>query len=324
MTVDKVKAAAKRLRGIAYMTPMLSHPLLDEATKGRVFIKAEPLQRTGSFKIRGAYNRLSQLTNLERKAGVVAFSSGNHAQGVACAAQLLGIRAAIVMPQDAPAIKVANTKSYGAEIIFYDRARESREEIAARLARERGAVLVPSYNDPHIIVGQGTVGLEMTAFAQQNGLSFDDVVVCLGGGGLISGISLAVRDAFPECRIWGVEPEGYDDAARSLEKGEIVALEAFPPTLCDALQTPALGPLTFALIQEHVSGVKVVSDGEVRRAVRFAFEHLKVVVEPGGAAALAAALAGKIDLKNKTAALVLSGGNVDPDLYAQIIKGAEN
>jgi len=319
VTVDAIHDAEKRIRGVARQTPVLVSDALNALCGASLYFKAEPLQLTGSFKIRGAYNRLARLDEEEKRRGVVAFSSGNHAQGVAKAAQILGISAHIVMPRDAPDLKVRNTKSYGAEVIFHDRATEDREQIARDIVEETGATLVPSYDDPHIIAGQGTIGLELVQFARAQNLIFDDVIICLGGGGLSAGTSVAIHDAMPDARIWGVEPEGYDDGAQSMVAGEIIELQAYPSTLCDALQTPKLGRHTFDILKDHLSGVDVVSEEEVKSAMRWAFQELKLVVEPGGAVALAAALSGRLDIKDRHVAVVLSGGNVDAARYASVI-----
>ncbi|MGD8326620.1 MAG: threonine/serine dehydratase [Sphingomonadales bacterium] len=319
VTIDDIKKAAELGQGVVKQTPVLSSDALNARLGAELFIKAEPLQLTGSFKIRGAYNRLVQLSDEERARGIVAFSSGNHAQGVAKAAQLLGIKATIVMPEDAPKLKLEKTRAYGADIQLYNRETEDREQIARDIVSKSNAILVPSYDDPFIVAGQGTVGLELADFAQDRGFTFDDVIVCLGGGGLTSGMAIALHHAMPKARIWGVEPEGYDDGARSLKAGRIIELDRYPSTLCDALQTPKLGKLTFEILKQHLAGIEVVNDDEVRAAMRFAFDDLKVVVEPGGAVALAAALAGRVNIKGKRAVVVLSGGNVDPGLYANII-----
>ena len=313
-----VLAAADRIRGFAVRTPLLRSDSLDAITGGRVFVKPECLQRTGSFKFRGAYNRLSALSPEERAGGVVAFSSGNHAQGVALAAKLLGIRAAIVMPSDAPTVKVQATRDYGAEVIFYDRLTEKREVIGARLAAERGAVLVPSFDDPYIVAGQGTAGLEIAQDLEAMGLKADVALVCCGGGGLASGIGLGIGDV----PIVVVEPEGYDDVTRSLASGAIEPVRNPGPTLCDALQTLVTVPLTFDILRSKGARGVAVSEASVKRAVAFAFAQLKLVVEPGGAVALAAALEGAVDLKGKVAVLTLSGGNVDPAVFIRCLTEA--
>ena len=280
----------------------------------RIWLKCECLQTGGAFKLRGATNRLLQLSEEERARGVVAFSSGNHARGVAIAARRLGIRAVIVMPADAPAVKVEGTRSEGAEIRFYDRRSESREEIAASLARDSGATVVPSFDDPAIVAGQGTVGLEI---AEQMPQAPRRIVVPCGGGGLASGIALAV----PEAEIVVVEPAGWDDMGRSLALGEIIPVPAdAPPTLCDALQTPRVSPITFAILRERGATALAVTDAEVEAAVRFAWTEHGLVVEPGGAAALAALLSGKATPAEGTVAVV-SGGNIDPALHARIVGG---
>ena len=318
-TAADVRAAAARLAGVVRETPLLADTPLDQLTGGRILLKLEPLQHTGSFKVRGAYNRLVQLSPAGRAAGVVAFSSGNHAQGVAWAARRLGIAAAIVMPADAPRAKLDNTRALGAEVVTYDRERENREEIAAALARERGATLVPSYDDPHVIEGQGSVGVELMRQAGALGLAPDDVVVCCSGGGLVSGVALAVKDASPATRVHTAEPEAFDDARRSLAAGR---RERNPPgrrSICDALQAATPGVLTFALMQRLLAGGLAVSDDEVRHAMGWAFRHLRVVVEPGGAVALAAVLAGKLDCRGRTVAVVVSGGNVDAEDYCAVL-----
>ncbi|MDE2486971.1 MAG: threonine/serine dehydratase [Alphaproteobacteria bacterium] len=317
-----VEAAAARLAGHAVVTPLIESPALSERIGARVLIKPETLQRVGAFKFRGAYNRLAQLSADERTRGVVAFSSGNHAQGVALAARLLGVPAIIVMPSDAPAIKVAATKAYGAQVRLYDRLRESREEIANAIAKENGSVVVPSFDDPAIIAGQGTVGLELVRQAQAAGGALDVVLTPISGGGLIAGISLAVKALSPATAIWGVEPAAYDDTRRSLEAGERVTLKPEARSLCDALESPAPGALTFPIMQRNLSGAVGVTDAEVAEAMRYAFTTLKLVVEPGGCVGLAALLTAKVKPPaGGTVGLVVSGGNVDPDLFAKAIRG---
>lgn len=310
-TIDDVRHAARRIAGKAVRTPLLRSDHVDRLTGGRIWFKAECLQRTGSFKFRGACNRLSAMSAAERGAGVVAFSSGNHAQGVALAARELGIAATIVMPVDAPRIKIEATLGYGAEIVTYDRLTENRESIATRVAETRGSILVPSFDDPYIVAGQGTAGLEI---AEDLGPP-DVAIICCGGGGLAGGISLGLS----ESEIFVVEPEGYDDVTRSLASGRIEAVTSLVPTLCDALQTIVMTPLTFGLlVRANAKGV-TVCDAEVKAAMRFAFRELKLVVEPGGAAALAAVLAGRFDLAGKTVAVIISGGNVDPEVFANCL-----
>lgn len=312
---DDVQAAAGRLAGIARRTPLLSGTPLDELTGGRVLLKLESLQRTGSFKIRGAYNRLVQLDDRGRRAGVVAFSSGNHAQGVAAASRMLGIHAAIVMPADAPRAKLEGTRALQAEVILYDRERESREQIAARLAAERGATLVPAFDDPHIIAGQGTVGLELMQQAGAENLTPDQVLIGCSGGGLVSGSALAIRAMSPTTEVLCVEPEGFDDTRRSLAAGHRMANAPGARSICDALMSPSPGVLNFALMRDLLAGGVAVSDAEVLNAMAWGFRHLRLVIEPGGAVALAAVLAGKLPLRGRTTAIVITGGNVDPATF---------
>lgn len=318
-----IEAAAERLAGQAVVTPLIESPALNERLGLRVLIKPETLQRVGAFKFRGAFNRLSQIAPADRPRGVVAFSSGNHAQGVALAARLLDMPAVIVMPADAPAVKVAATRGYGAEVVFYDRMTESREAIAARLAGDRGAVIVPAYDDPDIIAGQGTAGLELARQAQALGAELDLVVGPVGGGGLMAGVALAVQSLSPWTRIFGVEPELYDDARRSLVSGRRETAAPTVRTLCDSLETPSTGELTFPILRERLSAIVTVSDAEVAAALRLAFSTLKLVVEPGGAVGLAALMAGRIPgiPPGACVGLVLSGGNVDPDLFARVLRG---
>lgn len=316
--VADIEAAAGRLNGVSVRTPLLQSFELDQVTRGKVLIKPECLQVTGSFKIRGAYNHLSQLTAQQAKNGVVAWSSGNHAQGVAAAGAILDINTTIVMPADAPKAKLANTKRLGGEVITYDRYTGDREAIARKIAAERGAAIVPSYDHEHIIAGQGTIGLELAEDATRLGLPPDQVLIPCGGGGLSSGCSVALKSRLPEVSVYAVEPAEFDDTARSFASGERVRIDDSARSICDALQTPMPGELTFAINRDLLSDVLTVSDDEVRSAMRFAFRNLKLVVEPGGAVALAAVLSGKLDTAGKTTAIVLSGGNVDVDLFAEI------
>jgi threonine dehydratase len=311
---DDVCAAAERLRGIAHRTPVVTSKTLDERTGARVSLKAENLQRIGAFKFRGAYNTIAQLGAAERRRGVVAFSSGNHAQGVALAAQLLDVPATIVMPADAPAAKLAATRGYGAEVVTYDRERMNRAELAAAIAAERGATLVPPYDDPAIIAGQGTVALELLADAGR----LDVLLVPLGGGGLLSGCALAAAALSPGVRVFGVEPEAGDDWVRSWRADRIVSIPV-PQTIADGQQTQAPGELTWPIVRRLAAGIVTVSDDEIRRAMRFAFERLKLVLEPSGASALAALLGGKIDVRGTRTGVVLSGGNVDPATFAACV-----
>jgi threonine dehydratase len=317
-----IRAAAARLEGRAVRTPLIESPVVNARLGGRLLVKPECLQRTGSFKFRGAFNAISQLDESKRRAGVVAFSSGNHAQGVAAAAQLLGIPATIVMPADAPAIKLANTRGYGAEVVLYDRRRESREAIAARVASERGSSLIPPYDDVRVIAGQGTVGLELAEQAEALGATLDAVVVPAGGGGLLAGTATAVAALSPATKLYSAEPLGFDDHRRSLAEGRRLENDADARSICDALQAPQPGEITFAINRRLLAGGLAVSDEEVLAAMRVAFADYKLVVEPGGAAALAAALSGKLDLKGKTVAVVASGGNVDAEVFAEALRAA--
>lgn len=303
---DDVAAAARRLRGHAVRTPLLSFPEVDERLGARIFIKPEMLQRTGSFKFRGAYNCLSRLSPEERGRGVVAFSSGNHAQGVAEAARILGIGALIVMPKDAPAAKLEGTRRRGAEVILYDRYSEDREAIARKIATARGSVVVPSYDDTDIIAGQGTAALEI-----MEDLPDLDAFVCpVGGGGLMAGCVLALKALRPKAEIIGVEPEAFDDYRRSIAAGERLANAADARSICDALQTPMPGKLTFAINEKALTSIETVSDGEVEAGQLFARREMKLVVEPGGAVALAALLSGKVTARGRRVVLLLSGGNI--------------
>jgi threonine dehydratase len=305
---EDVVEAAHRISGCVERTPLIG----SEVAGARIWLKCECLQTGGAFKLRGACNRLLQFSEEERKRGVVAFSSGNHARGVAFAARRLGIRAVIVMPSDAPSVKVEGTRGEGAEIVFYDRYRESREEIAAKLAVEGGATVVPSFDDPAIVAGQGTAGIEIL---EQMPEPPSRIIIPCGGGGLASGIALAC----PDLEIVIVEPEGWDDMKRSLELGEIVPVGAdAPPTLCDALQTPRVSPITFGILRERASAALSVTDSEVENAIRWTWDRHELVVEPGGAAALAALLAGKVEAVEGTV-VVLSGGNIEPALHARIL-----
>jgi threonine dehydratase len=315
-----IEDAATRLAGHAVVTPLLELPTLNERVGGRVLLKAETLQRTGSFKFRGAFNRISRIPEPARAAGVVAYSSGNHAQGVAAAAKLLGLQATIVMPSDAPRIKIENTRGYGARIVTYDRTTESREAIGEALAKETSALLVRHYDDLDIITGQGTCGLEIAHQAAALDAVPEQALICCGGGGLTAGVALALETLVPSCAIYSVEPEEFDDTRRSLATGERVAVDPQARSFCDALLTPMPGETTFALNRRLLAGGLVVSDREVRQAMAYAFRHLKLVVEPGGAVSLAALLSGKIEAAGRTSVVLLSGGNVDPAVYATILE----
>jgi threonine dehydratase len=309
-----IKAAAVRLRGHARRTPVLRSEALDAQAGARLLIKAAPMQRTGSFKFRGAFNAIASL----RPPAVVAFSSGNHAQGVAAAAAILGMPATIIMPADAPRMKLENTRALGAEVITYDRSRESREAIAAEVAERRRAVLIRPYDEPLVIAGQGTVGLELAEEAEAQELKLDAALVCCGGGGLIAGCALALRQHFPDIAVHSVEPDGFDDTARSLAADRRLPNASGQTTICDALMAPMPGEITFEVNRRLLRSGVSVSDAEVESTMRLAFRHLKLVIEPGGAVALAAALFRKLPLEG-TVGIVVSGGNVDPEAYARII-----
>jgi threonine dehydratase len=318
-TAADVDQAAARLAGIALHTPLVTSPVLDALTGGRVYLKAETLQRTGSFKFRGAYNKLSSIPAEQRAGGVVAFSSGNHAQGVAHAAKLLDMPAVIVMPRDAPRPKRERTAAFGAEVVLYDREREDREAIARDLAARRGATLVPPYDDPMIIAGQGTAGREIVDDLALDGVTPDVVIVNASGGGLTAGIALAVKARAPQARVYTAEPQGFDDHARSFRSGKREINNAASGSICDALMSPSPGRITFEINRVLVGEGLTASEEEVARAVAFAFRELKLVVEPGGAVGLAALLSGKIDVSGKVAVAVLSGGNVDPELFYRLV-----
>ncbi len=320
--ITQIRAAAARAKGHVRQTPLLFAPALDDIAGRRVFAKAEVLQLTGSFKFRGAWSAVSNLPAAERAKGVLAFSSGNHAQGVAYAAALHGVQATIIMPADAPQAKIDNTRFYGAEVILYDRkGGEDRNVIGARLQEERGLPLIKPFDNADVIAGQGTCGLEIAQQAREAGIEQAEVLACCGGGGLSAGIALALEADAPQMRLRTVEPEGFDDTARSLAAGEICRNTGPEAGLCDAIVTPAPGQLTFPILNRLAGAGIVVSDDEVRAAMRAAYAHLKLVVEPGGAVALAAALFHGAELEGDTAIVTLSGGNVDPDLFADILRG---
>jgi len=325
-TAADVEGAVARLAGVAVRTPLINAPVLDERLGARVFLKAEVLQRTGSFKFRGAYNRVSQIPLDKRAAGVVAYSSGNHAQGVAAAAKLLGMRATIVMPDDAPKAKIARTRGHGAEVVLYDRVGgEDRAAIAERIVKERGATLVPPYDDPMIIAGQGTIGVEIAEDLDKLGLKPEIVVVGASGGGLAAGVSLGIKSRAASARLFTAEPEDFDDTLRSFLRGERVANDKVTGSICDALMSNTPGEWTFPINKELIGQGISASDEEVGAAVRYAFHELKLVVEPGGAIGLAALLAGKldnvVDIRGKTVVAILSGGNVDVEMFAKLIAG---
>lgn len=318
VNLQDIRDAAERLAPIIVKTPLISSPALDELTGGRIFLKAENLQRVGSFKIRGAYNLLSQLTREQAVNGAVAFSSGNHAQAVAAAGTMLGIETTIVMPEDTPQIKIDNTRKLGGNTVLYDRYTEDREEIAANIAGERGAVLVPPYNHEHIVAGQGTAGLEIVEQCAEHGVTPDRVLANCSGGGLTAGCAIAVKSLCPDAAMLAVEPENFDDTRRSLASGKLEVNDPDARTICDALMSAPPGEITFAINRKLLSDVLVVSDEEVKEAIRFAFRQLKLVVEPGGAVSLAAVLANKLDVRDKVTVVILSGGNIDAGLFASI------
>ena len=313
-----IRAAAVRIESIAVRTPLISSPVLDEVAGGRILLKTENLQRTGSFKIRGAYNMLSQLSREQAQKGAVAFSSGNHAQAVAAAGTMLGIKTTIVMPEDTPLVKIENTRRLGGETVLYDRYSEDREEIAHKIADDRGATLVPPYNHEHIIAGQGTAGLEIIEQCEELCMQPDQLLNNCSGGGLTAGCAVAVNALAPDARIYPVEPEDFDDTRRSILSGKMELNDPQSRTICDALMSAPPGDLTFAINKRLATEVLTVSDDEVCEAIRFAFRHLKLVVEPGGAVSLAAILAGKLNLSGQVTVAILSGGNIDPTLFASI------
>ncbi|PIV74170.1 MAG: threonine ammonia-lyase [Rhodobacteraceae bacterium CG17_big_fil_post_rev_8_21_14_2_50_65_11] len=317
--IAMIEAAAARLEGRARRTPLLSSPFLDEIAGRRVLVKAEALQHTGSFKFRGGWSAVSALDPATRDRGVFAYSSGNHAQGVAYAARLHGVPAVILMPADAPRLKIANTRALGAEVVTYDRARDDRDALGARLARDRGLTLIKPFDDPQVIAGQGTVGLEIAEQAAAAGVSKADVLVCCGGGGLTSGIALALEGRAPGLRARPVEPEGYDDVARSLASGRIERNARISGSLCDAIITPAPGEMTFPIMQRLCGPGVVVPERDCLRAMALAFTRLKLVLEPGGAIALAAALLHPETVQGEAVIAVASGGNVDAGLFARLL-----
>jgi len=321
-SLSDIQAAAARIDGVVRCTPLLESARLNDRIGGRLLVKAECLQHTGSFKFRGAYNRLAAMDPETRGRGILAYSSGNHAQGVARAAQMFGVPATIIMPRDAPAMKQRNTAEYGATIVLYDRHGESREAIGRQIAADQGLTLVKPYDDPLIMAGQGTSGLECARQCAALDAVPDLALAPTGGGGLMAGFSTAMKAAFPDLRLFAVEPEGYDDTARSLQSGTRVANTATPASICDAIMTPEPGELTFPVNQRTLAGGLTVSDGEVRKAMADAFAELKIVIEPGGCVALAAVLAGKLPVAGRTVVVVASGGNVDPALFADILAQA--
>ncbi len=318
-TIDDIRAAAERIAPHAVVTPLLRSPALDAAAGGRVLLKAEVLQHTGSFKLRGALNRLLQLTPEERIKGVVAYSSGNHAQAIAYSATLLGMPSVIVMPRDAPQLKIERTRAFGADVVLYDRYTEDRVAIGGAIAEERGATIVPPFEDPRIVAGQGTLALEALTQAAAIGVEVDALLVCCGGGGLTAGCALAAEAVSPRTRVHPCEPAAFDDTARSLELGHRVANAPGVRSICDSIVTEIPGEFTFSINLPRVGHGLRVTDDEVLDAIAFAVRELKLVVEPGGAAALAALLSGKIETRDRTTMVVVTGGNIDPAILARAI-----
>lgn len=320
MNIEMIRAAATRLEGHARRTPLLNSSFLDEIAGRRIWIKPECLQHTGSFKFRGGWSAVSAMDEETRARGVIAFSSGNHAQGVALAAQAHGVPAVIVMPEDCPKLKIDNTRAYGAEVVLYDRVAESREGIGAALSEERGLTLIRPYDEPQVIAGQGTCGLEIAEDANRMGIKNADVVVCCGGGGFTSGIALALEADAPTLRVRPAEPEGFDDVTRSLRSGGIERNNQLSGSICDAIVSPQPGDLTWPIMHRLVGPGLVISDNEALQAMAHAFSRLKVVAEPGGAAALAAALFRKDEIEGDDVIVTISGGNVDPDMFARALE----
>jgi len=324
ISVADIEAAASRLQGHIRRTPLLTSPFLDEIAGRKVFVKPECLQHTGSFKARGAWSAISALDPEVRKKGVIAFSSGNHAQGVAWSAKMHGVPAVIIMPSDAPALKIANTRAYGAEVVLYDRLKEDRDQIGAEMAEARGLTLVKPFDEPMVIAGQGTTGLEIAEQAAEAGIAKADVLVCCGGGGLTSGIALALSEKAPGLRVRPVEPEGFDDVARSLSAGTIQRNASMGGSICDAIVTPQPGNLTFPIMSALCGPGLAVSDDEALSAVAEAFLRLKIVAEPGGAVALAAALTKKHEIEGDSVIAVVSGGNIDPAMFTKALEAIGN
>jgi len=317
ISFDDVAAAAQRLAGVAHRTPVMTSRTADALCGGTLFFKCENLQRMGAFKFRGAYNALAQFTPEQRRAGVIAFSSGNHAQAIALSARLLGMPAAIVMPKDAPQMKIDATRGYGAEVLLYDRYTENREALGAKIAEERGMTLIPPYDHPHVMAGQGTAALELI---DEVG-ALDLLLVCVGGGGLISGCATAAKHRRPECAVIGVEPEAGNDVQQSLERGEIVHIDV-PRTIADGAQTQHAGRYTFPVIQALVDRVVTVTDEQLVKAMRFFGERMKIIVEPTGCLGAAAALDNVVDVRGRRVGVILSGGNIDLRRYAELVAPA--
>ena len=320
MNIDRIRAAAERLNGHVRRTPLLSSPFIDAIAGRRVLVKAECLQHTGSFKFRGGWSALSAMPDAQRQKGVIAYSSGNHAQGVANAARHFGVPSVILMPSDAPQIKIANTRALGAEVVLYDRATEDRDAIGDALAADRGLTLVKPFDDPDVIAGQGTTGLEIAEQARALGIDRAEVLVCCGGGGFASGIALALAAEAPQMQVRTVEPDGFDDVKRSLASGRIERNAQTSGSICDAILTPAPSELTFGILKQHCGAGIAVSDAEALAAMKAAFDRLRVVIEPGGAAALAAAMFHRSEIAADTVIVTASGGNVDPSVFVRALQ----
>jgi len=324
LTIDDIKAAKQRIKGVAVKTPLLTNCYLNELLDAKVYIKLENLQQIGAFKFRGAYNRLCQLNEEEKKRGVVAFSSGNHAQGIALAAKMLNMKATIVMPSDAPKLKLEGTLRLGAKVVEYDRSTESREDIAAGIAKSFGSILVPAFEDYSIMAGQGTIGIEVANQLGAKKKQLDAYLAPAGGGGLLAGTSVAIRSLIPGAKVYGVEQEGYDDHALSRKAGHRIKIKPKKSTMCDALMATTPGKMTWSINSKTVTDFLVVNEDEIAHAVAFAFLRLKVVVEPGGAVALASLLEKKIELAGKRIVIVLSGGNIDGNTFRYCLEKFPN
>ena len=324
LTIDDIKAARQRIKGVAVKTPLLTNCYLNELLDAKVYIKLENLQQIGAFKFRGAYNRLCQLNEEEKKRGVVAFSSGNHAQGIALAAKMLNMKATIVMPSDAPKLKLEGTLRLGAKVVEYDRSTESREDIAAGIAKSFGSILVPAFEDYSIMAGQGTIGIEVANQLGAKKKQLDAYLAPAGGGGLLAGTSVAIRSLIPGAKVYGVEQEGYDDHALSRKAGRRIKIKPKKSTMCDALMATTPGKMTWSINSKTVTDFLVVNEDEIAHAVAFAFLRLKVVVEPGGAVALASLLEKKIELAGKRIVIVLSGGNIDGNTFRYCLEKFPN
>jgi threonine dehydratase len=321
-SLDEIRQAAAALRGVAVYTPLLTNPDINAQQGGRLFIKAENLQRTGAFKFRGAYNRIRQMSVEEQKAGAITYSSGNHGQAVASAAEMFGTNGLIVMPKDAPEAKIRATRDLGAEITFFDRETQNKDEVVARLQAQSGRVLVPPSEDVRVLAGAATVPLELICQAEEAGVVIDEVLVPCGGGGLSAATALVFEALSPQTKVFACEPEQFDDTRMSFEAGERIAVPSGRETICDAIKTDRPGELTFSINKEKLAGVLTVSDDEVRRAMKFAFENYKTVIEPGGVVGLAAVMAGKTQIKNRTIAVIATGGNVDSERFCSLVSAS--